>query len=99
MSLPVIESPASSCCNPPAKPPAASACCAPPSSTKPGAKARGAGARTAALLAVGLAAWAGAYAAVFPLSELLTYRVLGLSRASRLGQSVAFFLYDAPKVL
>jgi len=43
--------------------------------------------------------WVAAYAAVFPLSEVLTYRVLGLSRASHLGESVAFFLYDAPKVL
>jgi uncharacterized membrane protein YraQ (UPF0718 family) len=52
-----------------------------------------------ALLAAALVLWAAAYAAVLPLSELLAYRVLGLSRGSHLGQSVAFFLYDAPKVL
>jgi uncharacterized membrane protein YraQ (UPF0718 family) len=98
MSLPVIEPPLSSCCSPPAKA-AAPACCAPAPAATPGGAARRAGARTAAFLAAGLAAWAGAYAAVFPLSELLTHRVLGLSPASRLGQSVAFFLYDAPKVL
>ena len=31
--------------------------------------------------------------------EWLTFRVLGLAAESHLGQSVAFFLYDAPKVL
>jgi len=38
----------------------------------------------------------------FPLQALadwLTYSVLGLSKASRLGASVDFFLYDVPKVL
>jgi uncharacterized membrane protein YraQ (UPF0718 family) len=56
-------------------------------------------ARTAALLAAGLAAWTAAYAAIQPLSEWLAFRVLGLAPQSHLGQSVAFFLYDAPKVL
>jgi hypothetical protein len=55
--------------------------------------------RTVLALAAGLVAWAAAYAAVRPLSELLSFRVLGLAPASHLGQSVAFFLYDAPKVL
>jgi uncharacterized membrane protein YraQ (UPF0718 family) len=55
--------------------------------------------KTVALLAAALAVWAGAYAAVFPVSELLAYGLLGLPRESHLGQSVAFFLYDAPKVL
>jgi uncharacterized membrane protein YraQ (UPF0718 family) len=63
---------------------------APPASRLPG---------TLALLALALAAWAGAYAATLPLSEWITFRLLGLSPGSRLGQSVAFFLYDAPKVL
>jgi uncharacterized membrane protein YraQ (UPF0718 family) len=40
-----------------------------------------------------------AYALVHALSELLAFRVLGLAPESHLGQSVAFFLYDAPKVL
>jgi hypothetical protein len=91
MSLPVIETPA-----------AGSACCARPVTPAPaeGATPRGASpGRTVALLAAGLAGWAAAYAVVRPLSELLAYRVLGLARESRLGQSVAFFLYDAPKVL
>lgn len=94
MSLPVIEPRASSCCSPSAKPPAA--CCAPsPASPRPDASTG----RTVALLVGGLAAWAAAYAAVLPLSEFLSFRVLGLARESHLGQSVAFFLYDAPKVL
>jgi uncharacterized membrane protein YraQ (UPF0718 family) len=55
--------------------------------------------KTAVLLAVALAAWAAAYAVVRSVSETLAFRVLGLDPHSRLGQSVAFFLYDAPKVL
>jgi uncharacterized membrane protein YraQ (UPF0718 family) len=46
-----------------------------------------------------LAGWAAAYAAIRPLSEWVTFEVLGLAPPSHLGQSVAFFLYDAPKVL
>ena len=55
--------------------------------------------RTAPLLVLGLVVWFAAYGALLPLSEWLTFRVLGLGRASHLGQSVAFFLYDTPKVL
>lgn len=33
------------------------------------------------------------------LAEWLTYDVLGLARSSRLGEALAFFLYDVPKVL
>jgi uncharacterized membrane protein YraQ (UPF0718 family) len=51
------------------------------------------------LLAVGLAAWAAVYSAIRPLSDWLTFGVIGLAPESHLGQSVAFFLYDAPKVL
>jgi uncharacterized membrane protein YraQ (UPF0718 family) len=55
--------------------------------------------RTATLLALALAAWTAAYAAVKPLSEWLSFRLLGLVPGSHLGESVAFFLYDTPKVL
>ena len=78
------------------------ACCAPAASAAPAGATAAAGptvGRTVALLAAGLAAWAAAYAAVRPLSELLAFRALGLARESHLGRSVAFFLYDAPKVL
>jgi uncharacterized membrane protein YraQ (UPF0718 family) len=55
--------------------------------------------RTALLLMLGLGAWIAAYVAVLPLSEWLTFRAIGLSPTSRLGKSIAFFLYDTPKVL
>jgi uncharacterized membrane protein YraQ (UPF0718 family) len=86
MPLPVIESssPAPACCASPA--PAA----------KPAASGAG---RIVLLLGLGLAAWVAAYAAVRPLSEWLSFEVIGLAPRSPLGQSVAFFLYDAPKVL
>ncbi len=85
MPLPVVESPAPACCAPPPAPPPAAA---------PGRTGR-----TALLLAVGLGTWAAAYAAIQPVSEWLSFRALGLAPASRLGQSVAFFLFDTPKVL
>jgi uncharacterized membrane protein YraQ (UPF0718 family) len=83
--------------------PAAPACCAGPVAARPEAAAaasppRSTG-RAVALVGAGLAVWLAAYLLVFPLSELLAYRVLGLARDSHLGQTVAFFLYDAPKVL
>ena len=55
--------------------------------------------RTVALLAAGLAAWTAAYVGDRAALRWLTFRVLGLAAESHLGQSVAFFLYDAPKVL
>ena len=89
MSLPVIG---------PSEP--APACCASSTGGTPAAGTRHPGAgRTVLLLLLGLGAWVAAYAAVLPLSEWLTYRAIGLSPASHLGQSIAFFLYDTPKVL
>lgn len=55
--------------------------------------------RTAVALAAGLLGWALAYRSVQPLSEVLAFRLLGLDPGTRLGRSVAFFLYDVPKVL
>lgn len=101
MGLPLIETPATgaACCTTPAAP-VEPACCAGAATTKAQAPAQGRSiGATLVLLAAGLAAWTAAYVLVFPLSELLTYRVLGLARDSHLGQSVAFFLYEAPKVL
>ncbi len=101
MGLPVIEPPATGpgCCAKPATPAGPQPCCAGAgtAAAQPG-QARSTG-TTFALLAAGLVAWTVAYMLVFPLSELLTYRVFGLARDSHLGQSVAFVLYDAPKVL
>lgn len=55
--------------------------------------------RTAALLSLALAAWTAAYLALRPLAAWLTFDALGLERGSHLGEAVAFFLYDTPKVL
>jgi hypothetical protein len=43
--------------------------------------------------------WWFAYTVLQPVAEFLTFDVLGLSRGSHLGESVAFFLYDVPKIL
>jgi len=43
--------------------------------------------------------WYIAYSALLPLTQWLTYSVLGLTRGSQLGESIAFFLYDVPKIL
>lgn len=107
-SLTIVSAPASTCCAKPA--PAASACCAkaeaPATSRGDGSAATGrsralpaGGARLLGLLALGLVAWWLAYRSLQPLAGLLTHRVLGLAPGTHLADSVAFFLYDAPKVL
>ncbi len=50
-------------------------------------------------VAIGLAVWWLMYRSLQPLAEWLTYDRLGLSRGTRLAESVAFFVYDTPKVL
>ena len=52
-----------------------------------------------ALHVLALAAWIAMYAVNGPASEWLAFHVLGLSRASRPGSALAFFLYEVPKVL
>jgi uncharacterized membrane protein YraQ (UPF0718 family) len=52
--------------------------------------------RTFAMAAI---AWLVAWLTVEPVSEVLAYRVLALPHDGRLGPAVAFFAYDAPKVL
>jgi uncharacterized membrane protein YraQ (UPF0718 family) len=44
-------------------------------------------------------AWVVAWFAAWPLSQWLAFDVLGLEPGSSLGEAVAFFLYDVPKVL
>jgi uncharacterized membrane protein YraQ (UPF0718 family) len=92
-----------------ARTPEPACCTASPPITKPACGATGepaaetaepaAAGRTVLGLSVALAAWIAAYAAVQPLSAWLTFQVIGLAPASHLGRSVAFFLYDTPKVL
>lgn len=51
-------------------------------------------------LVVGAAmAWVLAWSQLQSFADWFTYRLLGLSQGSHLGESVAFFLYDVPKIL
>lgn len=50
------------------------------------------------LLALGLLAWAAVYSQLMPLSEWIVAQT-GVVRQSHLGEALAFFFYDAPKVL
>jgi len=52
-------------------------------------------------LTVGVAvvAWLVAWFSEAPLSDWLTFSVLGLERGSHFGEAIAFFLLDVPKVL
>lgn len=56
-------------------------------------------ARALVRLLLAAALWLLAYNLVLPLAEFITFTVLGLERGSQLGESVAFFLYDVPKIL
>src|SRR6266540_4650306 len=64
----------------------APACCS--GSAAPRAAVASRTARTLLFLALALVAWAIAYAAIRPISELLAFHVVGLAPASHLGQSV-----------
>jgi uncharacterized protein len=50
-------------------------------------------------LSLGLVAWVYIYYWLKPVADFITYHVLNLTAESRIGSAVAFFLYDAPKVL
>jgi uncharacterized protein len=52
-----------------------------------------------AILAAGLALWIFIYIWLEQAANFLTYEVFKLPAGSQLGASIAFFLYDAPKVL
>ncbi len=56
-------------------------------------------ARTYLTLGIVAVAWWLAYTILQPVTEYLTYTLLGLARGSHLGDAVAFFLYDVPKIL
>lgn len=51
------------------------------------------------LMVVAAIAWYVAYTILQPFTEFLAYDVLRLGRGTQLGDSVAFFLYDVPKIL
>ena len=46
-----------------------------------------------------LPVWVLLYSVIHMLSELIAFRLLGLAPKSHLGEAVAFFFYDTPKVL
>ncbi len=71
-------------------------CCPGPSAV---AVPRNRSPRLVALLALGLAGWTTLYLVIEPAAAFLGHRVLGLSANTRLGSAVAFFLFEAPKVL
>jgi uncharacterized membrane protein YraQ (UPF0718 family) len=50
-------------------------------------------------VALAVAAWLIAWFAAWPLSQWLAFELLGLEPGSALGEAVAFFVYDVPKVL
>ncbi len=50
-------------------------------------------------LALAVVIWLIAYNIIQPLADWISYSALGLPEDSRLGESVAFFLYDVPKIL
>lgn len=52
-----------------------------------------------ALLTIALGTWLIAYNVIQPFANWISYSVIGLARDSRSGTSVAFFLYDVPKIL
>jgi len=47
---------------------------------------------------LGIAAWVAAYASLLPFANSIV-ALLGLSRATHLGEALHFFVYDTPKVL
>ncbi len=55
--------------------------------------------RTYLTLSMAAVVWWMAYTILQPLTEFITFDILRLERGSHLGEAVAFFLYDVPKIL
>src|SRR5581483_6689921 len=55
--------------------------------------------RSVFILGLSAVVWFVAYNAIQPLANWLTYDLFRLPAGSHLGESVAFFLYDVPKIL
>ena len=69
------------------------------SSSSPVEPTRRAGGRPILLLGLVAIGWLALYNVIEPLANWLTYSLFGLEHGSRLGESVAFFLYDVPKII
>ncbi len=52
-----------------------------------------------ALLALIAAGWFALYSLIQPLADWITYGLIKLEQGSHLGESLAFFLYDVPKIM
>jgi uncharacterized membrane protein YraQ (UPF0718 family) len=52
-----------------------------------------------AIIALAAVLWVIAYNLIQPLANWIAYTATGLAQDSQLGQAVAFFLYDVPKIL
>lgn len=50
-------------------------------------------------IAIVVIVWLAAYNIIQPLADWISYSALGLAWDSHLGESLAFFLYDVPKIL
>jgi len=55
--------------------------------------------QTISFLALLTLAWLVAYNLIQPFANWLTYDLLGFANDSRLGESLAFFFYDVPKII
>ena len=55
--------------------------------------------RILVMLALALIIWFIAYNLIQPIANWISYSAIGLAKDSRLGESLAFFLYDVPKIL
>ena len=66
--------------------------------TKPGATWDGRTLRWLTLTPIALLIWAGLYSQLVPFSEWVV-SLLPVDRTSHLGEAIAFFVYDTPKVL
>lgn len=67
--------------------------------TFPYSSAKTASRRPYFLIALAVAGWFATYNIIQPAADWIAYSVLNLSIDSKLGQSLAFFLYDVPKIL
>jgi len=65
----------------------------------PNAPAHPTDSRAVMIVVVAAILWYVAYSIIQPLANWLTFDLLSLPADSRLGESVAFFLYDVPKIL
>lgn len=57
------------------------------------------GSRLFSAVALGLVLWIVLYRWLQPITDFISYRILGLPKTTHLGSSIGFFIYEVPKVL